>query len=430
MESSEPPSYIFYILLLLVLIIFSMFFSSSETAFMSASKLRIRYLKEKKNPQAIRVDKILQKKDTFLNAVLIGNNIVNIGLSALITTLAIELFGSSSVAVATACATVVILIFGEILPKSISLLRPEKTALTLSLPIHIFLGLASPIVSVFTFITKSINYVFGIRGNKHKTTVTEEDLKAMIEVGEEEGLIESPKRAMMHRIFKYTDLTAKDIMTPRTDIATLNIDTPRKEILALSHKSCYSRFPVYGENIDDIKGILYIKDFLFAPDTNDQKFSISNLLRPALFIFETQKMSILQEKLRASNQNMAIIIDEFGGTSGIVSMADLVEKIFGGIQDEFDIPIITIPDPEKTDVKKTDAWLLDGTDRLDEINERYALQLTSDYYDSIGGYIMEKSEEMPVEGSVFKEMGLTLTVVSVSGNRIEKVKLELSEAGK
>lgn len=418
MESSVPPAYGYYLIVLLMLLLCSIFFSASETSFISSSKLRIRYLKEKKNKAAARVEKILQKKEFFLNAILIGNNIVNIAISALITSLSLKFFGNAGVGVATAAATILILVFGEILPKSIALLRPENIALGLSLPVSLFLFVTSPVISVFTYITRAIASLFGVANKKDRSAVTEEDIKGMIEAGEEEGLIKSDKRDMMHKILKYTDLTARDIMTPRTDITAIGINTTRNEILALSHSSRYSRFPVYGDNIDDIRGILYIKSFLFAPDTGDESFSVHNLLRPALFIFETQKMSVLQENLRSANQKFAVVIDEYGGTAGIVTTDDLVEKIFGGIRRE----------SGKTAARASNIILVKGSERLDDINDRLGIHLTSEFYDTIGGFIMENSSDMPEPRTAISEQGFTFTVTAISGNRIEEIRIDRTGA--
>jgi len=393
-----------------------MFFSASETAFMSSSKLRIRYLREKNNRAAIRVERLLHRKDFFLNAILIGNNVVNIATSAIITALSLKYFGAAGVGIATAFATVIILIFGEILPKSVALLRPERIALRFSLPLTLLILVATPVISVFSLITRSLTRLLGVQKKGHRPTVTEEDIKTLIEVGEEEGLFESRESDMMHKILKYTDLTARDIMVPRTDIVAIHIDTGRKDILALSHSSRYSRFPVYGENIDDIRGILYIKDFLFADGNDDESIPVTDLLRPALFEFETQSMSVLQGRLRDGNHNIAVIIDEYGGTAGIVTTEDLIEEIFGGIRDEYD-------KPEK---RKTDAseWLVEGSLRLADANERFGIQLGSEFYDTLGGFIMEKAGDIPVPGTAITEQGYRFTVQTVSGNRIEEIRIE------
>jgi len=393
-----------------------MFFSASETAFMSSSKLRIRYLREKKNKAAIRVERLLHRKDFFLNAILIGNNVVNIASSAIITALALERFGAAGVGIATVFATVIILIFGEILPKSIALLRPERIALRFSLPLTLLILVTTPVISVFSLITRSLMLLFGVQKKGHRPTVTEEDIKTLIEVGEEEGLFESRESDMMHKILKYTDLTARDIMVPRTDIVAIHIDTGRRDILTLSHNSRFSRFPVYGENIDDIRGILYIKDFLFADGEDDASFSVKNLLRPALFVFETQTVSALQSRLRSRNHNIAVVIDEYGGTAGIVTTEDLVEEIFGGIRDEYDRP-----EKEKT---AANEWIVEGSLRLAEVNERLGIQLTSEFYDTLGGFIMEKAGDIAVPGTAVTEQGCLFTVQSVSGNRIEDIRIE------
>lgn len=356
--------------------------------------------------------------------ILVGNNVVNIAMSSLITVLSIQFFGSAGVGIATAIATITILIFGEILPKSIALQRPEKIALRVSLPISFFLIVLSPIVYIFSLISRIIASLLGIKKAKAKSTVTEEDIKTMIEIGEEEGLIESQKKAMLHRILRYTDLIAKDIMTPRTDIVSISVDSTRKEILALSHSSRYSRFPVYGTDSDDILGILFIKDFLFSPQGDSDSFSVKALLRPALFIFETQRMSKIQETMRNANQNLAVIIDEYGGTAGIVTIADLAEKIFGSLRDEFDAHEKKPIQPDAPGMKEIKDFLINGATRLEEINERFGIHLSSEYFDTIGGFIMEKKGDIAELGTVIQEQGLTFTVVQISANRIDSLRID------
>lgn len=422
MESSEPPSASFYLVLLVILLVFSMCFSAAETAFLSASRLRMRYLKEKNNKSAARVERLLSRKDFFLNAILIGNNVVNIATSSLITSLALHLFGDAGVGIATAFATIIILIFGEILPKSVALQRPESIALKFSLPLSIFIVLISPVVLAFSFVTRFLSGLFAKKnadGNA-AAAVTEEDIKTLIEVGEEEGVIEPKERDMMHKILKYTDLTARDIMTPRTAIATIAVSASRAEILAFAHESRFSRFPVYGDDIDDIRGILYVKDFLFSSGDSTENFSVKAMLRPALFVFENQKISDLQEKLRNARQNIAIVVDEYGGTAGIVTTEDLVEEIFGGIRDEYDRP------ERAADIEavKDAPIVIAGTERLDELGDRLGIRLESAFYDTIAGYIMERSGEIPQTGFHIEEQGFGFTVLSLSGNRIESVRVE------
>lgn len=424
MDSAEPPPDSIYLIILVALLILSMFFSACETAIISSSKLRIRYLKEKKNRAAARIEKIIEHKDFFLNAILIGNNVVNIASSSLLTAISVRIFGDAGIGIATAAATIVILIFGEILPKSIALMRPEKIALRVSMPLSIFIALMSPIVAIFSIVTSFFSRLLGVKKEKKTVTVTEEDIKTLIEIGEEEGLIETDKRDMMHRILKYTDLTAKDIMIPRTNIVAVSIDATRQEILDLSHRSRFSRFPVSGDNIDDIKGILYVKDFIFMPDSDNEFFEIEKLLRPAIFIFETQKISALQSTLRAKKQNMAVVIDEYGGTAGLVSTDDLVKEIFGDIRDEYDRKETAETIRPVFDKPGIDSWIIDGNERLDSLNERFSVHLSSSFYDTLGGFIMERYGDIPDEGQTVSEQGFSFTVLEVTGNRIEKIRID------
>jgi len=391
-----------------------MFFSASETAFLSSSRLHIRYLMEKGNKAASRVEKLLRKKTLFLNSILIGNNIVNITTSSLVTALAVSAFGDAGIGIATAAATITILVFGEILPKSVALLQPERIATRASLPLSIFIIIASPLVFGFTLITGVLT-MFSLRKKRTETgSVTEEDIKTLIEVGEEEGILETRERDMMHKILKYTNLNTRDIMTPRTDIVSIGIDATRAEILEVSHSSRFSRFPVYGEDIDDVRGILYIKDILITTNKGNGKFTARDLLRPALFIFENQKISIVQKKLREENQNIAMVIDEYGGVAGLVTAEDLVEEIFGGLHDEYD-------KPEST--KASDSLTVEGAIRLDEINERLSIRLTSEFYDTIGGFIMERYGDIPIPGTSIADQGYRFTVTAVAGNRVETVEI-------
>jgi CBS domain containing-hemolysin-like protein len=304
----------------------------------------------------------------------------------------------------------------------VALQRPESIALKFSLPLSIFIVLISPVVLAFSFVTRFLSGLFAKKSDAGNAAgaVTEEDIKTLIEVGEEEGVIEPKERDMMHKILKYTDLTARDIMTPRTAIATIAISASRAEILAFAHESRFSRFPVYGDDIDDIRGILYVKDFLFSSGDSTENFSVRAMLRPALFVFENQKISDLQEKLRASRQNIAIVVDEYGGTAGIVTTEDLVEEIFGGIRDEYDRP----ERDAIIEAVKDAPIVIAGTERLDGLGDRLGIRLESAFYDTIAGYILERSGEIPQAGFHIEEQGYGFTVLALSGNRIESVRVE------
>lgn len=417
---SEPPSASIYLITLAILLACSMFFSASETALLSVNRLRIRFLSEKKNVQALRTKKLTAQKDRFLTAILIGNNIVNVTISSLLTALALNYFGDSGVGIATALSTLLILIFGEILPKSIALTRAEPLALKFSLLVLIFTKLFTPIIFFFNFFSRGLARLFGIKIQTDKGLVSEDDIKDLLETGEEEGLIESTENEMLKKIFKYTDLDVHDIMTPRTDIVAINKKASIQEILELSKKSSFSRFPVYGDNIDDILGILYIKDFLFSLQKNAKLDTFLDLIRPPFFCFEEQDVPTLQIEMHNKNQNIAIVIDEYGGTSGIVTNEDILEEIFGALEDEYDF----FPN-QKSLPQTKESYLntLPGNTRLSELSERLGIQLVSEYYDTIGGFILEKTGDIPAPNFQIIEQGFIFTVLKVTNNRIETVSI-------
>lgn len=409
------------IVLIIILLLFSMFFSASESAFLSINKLRIRFLRSKKNVKAERVGKLLDKKEKLLNTVLIADNIVNIAVSSILTSLALSIFGSSGVGIATVGATVLLLLFGEITPKTIAVAHPEPIAFAFSRFISFFVYLFTPIVYIFTQISRAIMRLLRIPIRQDAVSVTEEEIKTLIEVGEEEGVVEEGEKKMLHQVFKFTDLCAKDIMIPRTSIETLSIEASYADIITLAKKTNFSRFPVYGKDIDDIQGILYIKDFLFNLESI-QNFSIRRFLREPVYIFETKNINTIQHILREKNQSLAVILDEYSGTAGLLTIEDLVEEIFGGIQDEY-----TVPGKAKLIKIDEHAVIIDGATRLIDLSERLQIPLVCEYYDTIGGYITEKIGDIPEKDSYIIEGGFRFTVLEVEERHITKVKIERLE---
>ncbi len=416
MEPSSPPSAGILLPILALLLLLSMFFSAAETAFLSSSKLHLRYLVEKKNRKAIRVARLLANKTKFLNTILIGNNVVNIALTSLATSLAVAAFGDAGIGVATAAATIGILVFGEILPKTVALVRSERIALKISLPIAVLVAALTPLVWAISTLTDAIASLVGGKKASDGARVTEEDLIALIEVGEEEGILAAPERELMRNILNYADLNARDIMTPRTDIITVPLGASRAEVERISGETGFSRLPVCGDGIDDVRGILYVKDFLFADGPGKKNKSVKDVIRPALFIFEGQKISDVQKKLRDENQNLAMVIDEYGGIAGLVSTQDLVEEIFGRLDDEND-------GSGTLEGDGPDGETADGDARLDAINERLGTTLASQFYDTLGGFIMERLDGIPLEGSRVYEQGFAFEVLTMSRNRVGAVKI-------
>ena len=339
MDTGEPPHIILLLVSLLALFLLSMFFSSAETAFLSLNKLKLRFLRERNNRAAARAEKILQNKQKFLSTILIGNSIVNIAISVVLTAAALRIFGDSGLGIAVAAGTVLLLIFGEILPKSIALVYPDVLSLAFARFILLLMAILSPAVTLFSAVTGVLLRLCGIREAQNTATVTEEDLREFFQAREESGFIGSDERTVLTNILRYGDFSVRSVMTPRRDIAAIHISASAAEIIELSKKSRYSRFPVYSTNIDAIQGFFYIKDFLFSPEYLDGSaaFQVSAYLRKPLFVFETTKLAQVEKKFHAEQQTMAIVLDEYGGTAGLITVEDVSEEIFGSILDEYDV---------------------------------------------------------------------------------------------
>lgn len=419
---SEPPSNMAGLLAVAVgLLILSCLFSMSESAFLSVNKLRIRFLRRKKVKKAIRVGKLLDKQDELINTILIGNNIVNISISSILTTISLELFGNSGVAVATFIVTLLLLIFGEITPKTIGSKFPEKIAFGLSGFLTFWYFILRPFVFIFTKISDFAKFLTGSKKNKNEKSFTEEDIKTFIEVGEEEGTVEKDEKEMLHKVFKFTDLEAKDIMQPRTKMVTINLETKYKDVIELSEKTHLSHFPVVNSNIDDICGILHLKDvipFFSKPET----FSVKNVMKKPLFIPETKKMSSIQEALRESNQSIAIVLDEYSGTAGLLTIDDISSEIFGTLSDEYDfIQAAEIIEKSETDFQ------LEGNARLVDINEKLKINLVSEDNETINGWFCEQLGTLPEVGNKISFSGWIFTVTEVSKKMATKISVKAEE---
>ena len=339
MDTGEPPHIILLLVSLLALFLLSMFFSSAETAFLSLNKLKLRFLRERNNRAAARAEKILQNKQKFLSTILIGNSIVNIAISVVLTAAALRIFGDSGLGIAVAAGTVLLLIFGEILPKSIALVYPDALSLAFACFLLLLMAILSPVVTLFSAVTGVLLRLCGIREAQNTATVTEADLREFFQAREESGFIGSDERTVLTNILRYGDFSVRSVMTPRRDIAAIHISASASEIIELSKKSRFSRFPVYSTNIDDIQGFFYIKDFLFSPKYLDGSaaFQVSAYLRKPLFVFETTKLAQVEKKFHTEQQTMAIVLDEYGGTAGLITVEDVSEEIFGSILDEYDV---------------------------------------------------------------------------------------------
>ncbi len=419
MNTAEPPQDSLWGLLILcaVLILLSIIFSASEIAFLSINKLRLRFLRNKKDKKALRAGKLLDKKQHLLHTLLIGNNIVNIALSSIVTSIALSLFGKSGIGIATALVTIILLVFGEITPKTIGTHHPETIAFAFSGIIRFFTLVLKPFVLFFTGLSSFILKILKITPPEKAVSFTEEEIKHLIEIGEEEGILDSHEKNMMHRVFKFTDLSAKDIMIPRTQITAIPMHASFNAVIELSQKTRLSKFPVYKTSIDDIQGVLHLKDMLrFAQ--NKHLFSIKDCMRRPLFILETRKMSSIQQMLREHNQSIAIVLDEYAGTAGLLTMEDIAQEIFGTMYDEYDSS--ALPEIQK---KSETEFILSGNARLIDIAEKTGVHLQSDFYETVAGYISEKFDNLPEIGTIVKDEHASLTVLDMTDRRVLQVLL-------
>ena len=408
---------ILQLVILVLLLSASAFFSSAETALMTSNKLRIRNLAENGDKRAEKVLEITANTDKMLSAILIGNNIVNLSASALSTTLTLKMFGSSLVGIATGILTFLILVFGEITPKNVASKNAENIALK-------YIGIISVLVVILTPVIYVVNKVAGIvislfvKNNDDNNMVTEDELRAMVEVSHEDGVIEKEEKKMIVNVVDFGDTVAGDIMLPRVDMVMVSVESTYEEILKIFREERYTRIPVYEESPDNVIGILNVKDFLLIEDK--ENFSVKEHLREPLYTYEYKKTSSLMVDMRKTGANIVIVLDEYGTTVGLITLEDMLEEIVGEIRDEFDAD----EDEGITKISETE-YLIDGSTNLDDVNDRIGLELSSEEYESIGGIIMEKLGRLPVEGEVITFDNIILTVKKMDYARIEKVGLKL-----
>ena len=401
-----------------ICIILSMIFSAAESAFLSINKLRVRFLRNQKNRKAVRVWNLLSNKERLINTLLVGNNIVNVIISSIIAYLALQWFGNAGIGIATFTATMLLLIFGEITPKTIATHHPEAIAFFFSGFIFVIEKILAPFVFIFTKISQGILRLAKVNTKEKSLTFTEEEIKTFIEVSGEQGIIDKNKKNMMRRVFKFSDLAAKDIMTPRKNIRAIHADASYKEVIEFSERHLISRFPVYRNSIDDIIGILYMKDLLFY-NMDDSGFSVRNIMRPPLFILGTKKMSGIQQMLEENHQSMAVVIDEYSGTDGILTTEDIAREIFGPIADEYK------PYARRVEIviKNENGGKIDGQSRLVDLNEHLGIKLQSEYCETMGGYIAEKLGRIPEEGDCITAEGYSFAVLKMDDKRVAKIRM-------
>ncbi len=418
------PENIIQLIVVIVLIILSAFFSSAETALTTVNKVRLKSLVDEGNKSATRVLKILENHGKMLSTILVGNNIVNISASSLMTTIVIDVFGNYAVGIATGVLTILILLFGEITPKTLAMIKAEKIALAYSGIIRFLMFILTPVIFLVDKISIAIMWVLRIDSKQKGISITESELKTYVDVSHEEGVIETEEREMIYNVFEFSDAVAKDIMIPRIDMITAPIDCSYKELIGIFKESMYTRIPVYENDNDNIIGLVNIKDLIALNNIRD--FKIADVLREAYYTYEYKKTADLLMEMRDSTMNVAFVLNEYGATVGMITMEDLLEEIVGEIRDEYDED-----EDELIQEIKENVYLIEGSMKLDDINDAIDTNFNSDDYDSIGGLIIESLDRLPEDKeSVTLEDGTILQVEGINQNRIVKVKITIPVATK
>lgn len=409
------------LVIILVLIGLSAFYSSAETALTTVNRVRIKSLADDGNSNAVTVLKILDNYSKMLSTILIGNNIVNLSASSLTTVFATNLFGSYAVGIATGILTLVILLFGEIIPKNTAMINSEKISLIYAKIILTLMKLFTPIVFIIDKMSQGISKLLHIDMNKKGSLMTENELKTYVDVSHEDGVIESEEREMIYNVFDFSDAVAKDIMIPRIDMISVSQDMNYHEVLAIFKEYMYTRLPVYEDDKDNIIGLINIKDFILLSDR--ENFKVKDIMRDAHYTYEYKKTADLMIEMREITANVAFVLNEYGATVGMITLEDLLEEIVGEIRDEYDAD-------EEELIQQIDdnTYLVEGGMKLDDINDALDTDFDSEDYDSIGGLIIEYLDRFPEdEETIMTSDGITLQVKGISQNRVKKVLMTLPE---
>lgn len=412
------PGSIIQLVAIVILLILSAFFSSAETAFMSVNRIRIKTLVDSGDRRAAKVVLILDNASKMLSAILIGNNIVNIFASSLTTTLVGRYFNSSAIGIATGALTLIILIFGEITPKTAASVHSERIALMYADIIYFIMVVFTPIIFIVNKLSTGLMRLLRINTNNSKNAMTENEIRTIVEESYEDGEIETEEKRMINNVFDFGDALAKDVMIPRIDMTMADVNSTYDDIIELFKQNKYTRFPIYDGSSDNVVGILNIKDLLLY-DAKEE-FNLREIMREPYFTYEYKNTSKLLQDLRSTSNTTAIVIDEYGSTVGIITLEDLVEEIVGEIRDEYD-------EDEKDDIEKVSdkQYHLNGSAKLDDINELLDTGLVSEEYDSIGGFIIEQLDRFPEKGDRLEFPNMTILVTSTTNKRVDSVLLTL-----
>jgi CBS domain containing-hemolysin-like protein len=414
----DVSSYSLEIFVIVLLLLFSAFFSGSETALFAANRLRLRTLREEGSGRARTALGLIETPARLLSTLLAGNTIVNTATAVVSTATLVRIFGAErGTWYALAISTLVLLIFGEMIPKTIAAHRADRLALIVSRPIQWISVVLSPIIRVLSLLTIPLVRPFGGHVRPDAPMVTGEEIQMLVRMGEEQGVLEQDEREMIHSIFEFGDTVVREVMVPRVDMICLEADEPVEAILEIIRAHGHSRIPVYHETIDQIVGLVHVKDLLAGVREGRLTGKVRNFVRPAYFVPDTKRLDELFREMRRKKVHMAIAVDEYGGTAGLVTMEDLLEEIVGSIQDEYD--------REEPPIKKLSerVALVDGGVHLEDVNEALGIELPAGEVDTVGGFVTSLLGHVPVKGEQVTHGDVELVVEGVDGHRIAQVRI-------
>lgn len=415
------PSETRQLIAIIILLCLSAFFSSSETALTTVNQIRMRTLADNGDKRAARVLRVTGNPGKMLSAILIGNNIVNLSASSISTSLAIHLFGNTGAGIATGILTFLILIFGEVTPKTMATIKADSMSLTAAAPIGFLMKILTPVIFIINKLSLGLMFLLHVNIKDAQKKMTEEELRTIVDVSQENGVIEHEERDMIHNLFDFGDAEAKEIMVPRIDMTFVQADATYQEVLDIFRQDMFTRLPVYEDSTDNVIGIINMKDFLLQNDTPE--FSVRNLLREPYFTYEHKNTADLFLEMRKSSISLAIVLDEYGVTAGLITLEDLLEEIVGEIRDEYDAD----EEDDITRISDREFYVL-GSANLNDVSEALSLHFTSDDYDTIGGYCLGLLDHLPEKNEIIlTDNNILLRIDRMEKNRIERIYIRLPE---
>lgn len=407
---------------LFFLVLLSALFSGSETALTAINRAKVRKLSEDNVRGAKRLEALLENPSRLLSAILLGNNLVNILAASVATNIAVQAYGNIGIGIATGILTFIILVFGEITPKTFAIRNPERFALAFFLLISGLVYILYPISRLLVIVANGILKLVGQKSIKEGPFLTAEELKTLVVLGEEEGVIEEKERKMIHSILEFGYTVAREIMVPRTEMVCVRVTQTIGEALEIAQEHGFSRIPVYEKNIDNIVGILYVKDLLNFITRGRTELKVKDLSREAYYVPETKRVDELLKEFQLNKVHMAIVVDEYGGTAGLVTLEDVLEEIVGEIFDEYDFK-----EEARIEEISESQWELDGRLDVDAVGEFLGIKVDEDETETLGGFITTALGHVPEVGESIKYDKYEFVVLEVENRRVSKVRVNLLE---